>query len=242
MASTSEVGHAKNVGNFQSLKAFAKGYGVQYNPSKAILTLVNLNASYDRAKDAMGAVTTANTANNTAVNNRADEFKDVPQLVTRLLNALDSSDASMRTVDDARGFVKKIRGTRAPKKAEEKAGEQQPVTISNSQKSFDNMIEHFNGIKTVLESEPSYAPNEADLQITAVEDKLTKLEKSNNAVATSEEGLSNSRLNRNKVLYSNPDSITELAAEVKKYVKSVFGATSPEFKQVSGLAFRVFKK
>jgi hypothetical protein len=34
MASTSEVGHAKNVANFQDLIEFVTGYGVTFNPSK----------------------------------------------------------------------------------------------------------------------------------------------------------------------------------------------------------------
>lgn len=34
MASTSEVGHAKNVANFQDLIAFVDGYGATYNPTK----------------------------------------------------------------------------------------------------------------------------------------------------------------------------------------------------------------
>jgi hypothetical protein len=32
--------------------------------------------------------------------------------------------------------------------------------------------------------------------------------------------------------------LVDLAFEVKKYVKSLFGATSPQFKQVSGLQFK----
>ena len=39
MASTSEVGHAKNVANFQDLIEFVTGYGATYNPSKSSLKL-----------------------------------------------------------------------------------------------------------------------------------------------------------------------------------------------------------
>ncbi len=34
MVSTSEIGHAKNVANFQDLREFVTGYGATYNPSK----------------------------------------------------------------------------------------------------------------------------------------------------------------------------------------------------------------
>ena len=44
MASTSEVGHAKNVANFQDLIEFVTGYGATYNPSKNSLKLPQLVA------------------------------------------------------------------------------------------------------------------------------------------------------------------------------------------------------
>ena len=44
MASTSEVGHAKNVANFQDLIEFVTAYGATYNPSKNSLKLPQLIA------------------------------------------------------------------------------------------------------------------------------------------------------------------------------------------------------
>ena len=43
MASQSEVGHAKNVANFQDLIAYCTAYGTTYNPSKSALQLGSLN-------------------------------------------------------------------------------------------------------------------------------------------------------------------------------------------------------
>ena len=50
--------------------------------------------------------------------------------------------------------------------------------------------------------------------------------------------LSNSRIARNDVLYTDDTGICDVAALVKKYVKSVYGATSPQYAQVSGLEFK----
>lgn len=44
MASTSEIGHAKNVANFQDLIEFVTAYGATYNPSKNSLKLPQLIA------------------------------------------------------------------------------------------------------------------------------------------------------------------------------------------------------
>lgn len=49
--------------------------------------------------------------------------------------------------------------------------------------------------------------------------------------------LSNARISRNKTFYDAETGLVKLSGDVKKYVKSVYGAISPEFKQVSGLSF-----
>ena len=52
---------------------------------------------------------------------------------------------------------------------------------------------------------------------------------------------SNSRIQRDTILYNPLTGLVQTALEVKKYVKSVFGATSPQYKQVSSLVFNVIK-
>lgn len=42
---------------------------------------------------------------------------------------------------------------------------------------------------------------------------------------------------RNVLLYKEITGITDVANAVKVYIKSVFGATSPQYKQVSSLKF-----
>ncbi|MBV2166746.1 MAG: hypothetical protein KUL76_09475, partial [Kaistella sp.] len=63
----------------------------------------------------------------------------------------------------------------------------------------------------------------------------------NTAVATAYASISNARIARNKILYTDPTSLVEKASEVKKYIKSVFGANSPEFAQIKGLQFKMVK-
>jgi hypothetical protein len=49
--------------------------------------------------------------------------------------------------------------------------------------------------------------------------------------------LSNARIDRNKILYDETTGLVTVAGDVKSYVKSVFGGTSPQYKQVSKLKF-----
>ncbi len=239
MASTSEVGHAKNVANFYDLISFAQGYGATYNPSKNSLKLPQLNSLYTQANADLNGVTSKNTGYNNAVNDRIEAFDGLRSLSTRLVNALETTDASKEKVDDAKGFNRKMQGQRATKK-EQPVDPNQPApkTISSSQQSYDQMIQHFEGMISVLESEPSYTPNESDLKVTALQSKLQDLKDNNNKVADAYTAVSNARIERNKTLYTDDSGLVDTAGEVKKYVKSVFGATSPEFGQIKGIKFK----
>lgn len=240
--SVSETGHAKNVANFFTLQAFVLGYGVKYNPSKTVLEHPNLLLIHTAAKQAVNNVATALAPYETAINTRADEFKNVPEYATQLINALESSYTSERTIEDGKAFLRKIRGQRASKKKEPESGEPKPVTHSSSQTSYDQTIQHMEGIASLLKNETSYAPNEIELRINAVEAKIQRLNASNDAVATVEPAISNARLQRNNILYNNPDALVTVAQGVKTYVKSVFKASSPEYKQISGISFKIIQK
>lgn len=238
MTSTSETGHAKNVANFYDLISFANGYGTMYNPSKSSLTVAQLTAKHAQADAALQGVITQNAAFNMAVNKRMQAFEDLRPLSTRLINALASTDATKEHIADAKGLNRKMQGQRASKKEQPvNPSEPAPKTISARQLSYDQMIQHFDGMISVLEAEPSYTPNETDLQIKTLKAKLVSLKDSNEKVADAYTAVSNARLNRNKDLYNQESGLLNIAAEVKAYIKSVFGARSQEFAQVKGLSF-----
>ena len=239
MASTSETGHAKNVANFQDLIAFVTGYGATYNPSKNALKLPQLNALLTTSQTKLADVITKNTAYNNSVNDRMLAFDGLKALSTRLVNALETTDAPKEKVSDAKGFNRKLQGKRASTPATPTdPNTPAPATISASQQSYDQQIQHFAGLISVLESETGYTPNETELQIATLTAKQADLVAKNNAVSIAYTGISNSRINRNKTLYDDTAGLVSVAIEVKKYIKSVFGASSPEFAQVKGIEFK----
>jgi hypothetical protein len=238
MASTSEVGHAKNVANFQDLIEFVTGYGATYNPSKNSLKLPQLVALKTTAETKLNDVITKNTTYNNKVNERMLAFSNLKTLATRLVNALQTTDASDETIKDAKGFNRKIQGKRAAAtQTPTDTNAPAPNTISTNQQSYDQLIQHFSGLKSVLEAEATYTPNETELQVATLTTKIADLNTKNTAVATAYTNISNSRIARNETLYTSENSIYETAGEVKKYVKSVFGASSPQYNQVSGIKF-----
>lgn len=110
MASTSEVGHAKNIANFQDLIPFVTGYGATYAPTKTALTLSELNALYTTAQQNLAHVIDKNTNYNKIVNNRISAFSTLKPLATRVVNALDATDADSQTMADAKAFNRKLQG------------------------------------------------------------------------------------------------------------------------------------
>jgi hypothetical protein len=227
MASTSETGHAKNVANFQNLIAFVTGYGATYNPSKNALKLPQLIALKAEADSKLADVVSKNTAYNNKVNERQTAFSGLKSLSTRLVNALQTTDATDQIIKDAKGFNKKMQGQRASASATTPTDPNTPAptTISTSQQSYTQQIQHLAGLISVLESATLVA-------------KQNELTTKNNEVATSYANISNSRIARNTTLYSTEGSIFDVASEVKKYIKSIYGASSPEFAQVKGIEFK----
>lgn len=244
MPSTSETGHAKNVANFQDLISFCAG-NASYNPSSVPLTLASLNAKLTAARAALATLTAEQTGFNNAVNNRKIAFEGLKQLSTRVINAFDASGADAEAVKDARTINRKLQGARAAKitkpAADETPGATPPPdnSISVAQLSYDQQIEHLSRFIALLDSSAAYMPNETDLTVAALQSKLANLQGANTAVIDAYTLYSNKRIARNETLYNPVTGLVATAINVKKYVKSVFGATSPQYKQVSGLQFRV---
>jgi hypothetical protein len=236
--SVSESGHAKNVANLQSLIAFVTAYGASYNPSKNALKLPQLTALATASQASLGDVVTKSTAFNNKTNERAEAFSNLKPLSTRVVNALQITDATAKKVEDAKGFNQKLQGSKSRKiETLTDPNAEAPKTISTSQQSFDQQIQHFAGLISVLQSETSYAPNETELKVAALTAKQTDLTAKNNAVATAYTAVSNSRIARNTLFYKEETGLLDIVADVKKYIKSIYGATSPQFAQVKGLKF-----
>jgi len=244
MAKISETGHAKNVANFSTLITVVKGFKTTYNPSKQSITLAALNTLKTGADTAMAKVNTMQGAYSTAIAAREKAFEPLSKLSTRIINSLRSTDAPKQVIKSAEAFVRKLQGQRAtPKKTEEElaALETEGSTVkqvSSSQMGFDNRINNFDGLIQLLITITEYAPNEEDLKTATLTTWLQSLQATNAAAGEAENNLDNARIARNKVLYQPATGLIDVAAAVKLYVKSLFGASSAQYKQVTALSFK----
>ncbi|MGE0637112.1 MAG: hypothetical protein AB7P01_11770 [Bacteroidia bacterium] len=261
MASTSETGHPINVANFEDLTSRCIGYGIRYQPTKAALQIPSLQALRLTAQGNLIAVNSAIVILINSINARQIAFDPIKPLATRMVNALDATDASDELVKDAQTLNRKIQGKRKgetkppttptdpvppvppvpPTGTDPAPVPPTPEQISVSQQSYDSLLENFNKLILLVASEPSYTPNEPDLQVASLNALALTLTAQNTAVIDATTALSNARIARNHTLYDEKTGLYDIAQEVKKYVKSVFGATSEEYKQIRKIKFTDYK-
>jgi hypothetical protein len=239
--STYETGHARNIQNFETLISFVTAYGATYNPANTAIELTALGTKLTAAKTAMAGVAATLSASKLAINDREETFASLRKLSTRIVNAYDAGGATPADVADARTINRKIAGTRKkpiPETDPDAPSGDTPNYNSASQQSFTQLVAHFDDLLKLVTDSGTYSPNETDLDIVQLSAYSANLKSANTAVINAYTPLSNARIARDSAMYGDGTGIVELAASVKKYVKSVYGAGSPEFKQISGLAFR----
>ena len=251
MAAIHESGHAKNVASYEQLISYCVGYGTTYNPSKNALKVASMNAQLANAVTSLTTEKTKHNAYSAAVDAREILFEPLSKLITRIMNALKSSEVTEQIVTDAKTIARKVTGKRATPKSKKAldafiesthegaklAETEEHKEISASQMSYDNRLDNLSKLVNLLSSETGYAPNETELKVTTLNTMLTTMKAKNTAVINAITALSNARIERNKILYKDGTGVYDVAQDVKAYIKSVFGATSPEYKQVSKLKF-----
>ena len=239
MASTSETGHSKNVSNFETMISYCTGYGVTYNPSNSDILLSELVTLYTDSKASVKLVKTTETPFNDVEGQRKLIFKPLKPLSTKVLGAIRSSGAPSTVIADAETINRKIQGKRADNSVVETPTEEAPKDkISVSQQSYDMQIDHLEKLIELVDVEPKYNPNEIPLQIATLTNYKTQLETINTAVKNSYTPYSNAMIARDKKLYDPATGLVARAQLVKNYVKSIFGASSPEYKQINKLRFK----
>ena len=243
MASNSETKKKKNVTNLESLITSATALGTSYNPSKDSIKLLNLQTLLSTSKEALSALNTAESTYANAVDARELEFEPLGKLITKVNNSLKASDSTTQTDESAKTIIRKLQGKRASAKLTDEEikalqAEGKEVTqISVSQMGYDSRLENFDKLISLLLTVPQYNPNEEELKTDSLKALHTKLKTKNTDVVTAAIQLDNARNNRNEILYKPLTGLVDLASDSKMYIKSVFGASSPQFKQVSKLTF-----
>jgi hypothetical protein len=230
------------------LISFCTGYGATYNPSRDALKVAKLQTLLTAAKAAIADCKTNETAFDNATDARKESFATLKALGTRIVNALSVSGVADSVVEGARTINRKLQGQRANGSATAEPvatggtastpTTPAPATASSSQQSYDNLVEHFNGLIELVSSHAEYNPNETELKVAALQTYLAELRTANTSVLNANTAWSNSRISRDNTLYADTTGLVDIALDVKAYVKSVFNSTSPQYGQISGIEFK----
>ena len=181
-----------------------------------------------------------------AKNARADAFDLLDKVSTRIGNAFKAVVANEVAREHVRSLVLLIHSGRVNSKKSppsESDSNAEPVKENASHKSgLDKQLENFYKLIQYLASFPAYKPNEADLTVAGLTAFYNELTVKNDLVTDIQIQLNKARAVRQNVLDLPETGLVHLAKATKSYVSSVFGSRSPEYKQISHLKFRVYKR
>jgi hypothetical protein len=247
MSKVNESGHAKNVANFEESINSIVAFGTRYVPSRESIMLLALQKILTDAKKSIADYNVFLSPYKIAVAERETAFQPLSKLTTRLLNSLKATDTTVQMDETAQTLARKIKGERASAiravttPAEGDTNVPDTKQISASQTSFDNRIDNFDKLIIHLENIPQYKPNEDELKPAALRVYYNDLVDKNKNAKLADVALSNARIARDKVLYEPLTGLTDVAFDTKVYIKSAFGAISPEYKQVAGIDFKTVR-
>jgi len=236
-------GHEQNVTNFNTEISCILTFGPQYNPSVTALTLPELSRLYQQGVDVNKTSKNNEIALDNATAARANKFEGFDDKVTRIINAVRICGTTPQVIDQAESIVRELRAKRAGSKltdeelAAEKAKGNTVRQVTLHKGTFDRKVVNFEKLIQLLITIPSYRPNEQDLSVNALNSSLTEYKALNDAVVTAQAAFEASDIVRRALLYTEGSGLIDVALAAKQYVKSVFGAASPQYKQISNIPF-----
>ena len=240
MSSQSEVGHAKNVANLQKLTEQVTVYTL-YNPPVESLTIPSLQTLYTTSSTKLTEVEEKRHANKNAITLRQSAFENLKPTSTKIINHLDILGLLQGTLDQAKSLNRLIQGGQKKTTTPPEEGKETPKTVSTSRQSYTQQAENFGILLQLLSTIPTYAPNEDDLKLANLNTYKDSLVSSTQSVDQTEAELNLKIIERDQLLYADGTGLYSIAQNVKKYVKSLYGATSPEYTNVSSIEFTTRK-
>ncbi len=226
--------------NFSGLIDVVKKFGTAYNPSNPNLSLATLEDFLSQSRMAIKKVSDAETDYLNATTRRLNLFKDQNQMLSRILDMLQSQGVDKSLYHDLYLVVKKIKGYNKRQSAPAETGESKPSKHIGAYLTLEKRAEDFLQFIEFLEMIPNYKPNQSELEIAALKAYQLKLEQINDEVNALENTLTYARHKRDVLFYNEENGIIVLGRQVKANIRGTFGRTSSEHHQV--IPFKFFSK
>lgn len=230
-----------NLQAFQTALAHCAGLGAGWQPTNPLLDLGDMNTAYAAGHGSVDDFIAQLIPWKVKVNEREATFEGTGKLATRVQAFVASCGASDQNIDDMKGFVRLIHGGRAKKLKIDDPNTPVDESAHNSvsQRGYSDVVEHWNKIIALCNNLGGfYKPNENELKIATLDVMVAGMADKNQDVINAEVPKDNARDTKNVALYDGPTSLFERLRLIKGYLKAAFGATSNEYKQVSGLEIK----
>jgi hypothetical protein len=241
MASNSETGHAVNSSNFIEKVNVVKRYS-DYKPSNALIMIEALNPIRETLLSAVDLVSSTYNAFSTAVTNRSVGYDKMDKYIARIMGILKSSSVGAADMKIAESLVKKYRSVRVSEVPETPTSGTETKTISKSEQGYIKKLSHFREFIVLLKGVAKYAPNEADLKVTALETFATSVDNLNTDRNKKEGEWKGAIDARNKLLYEGETSAHALSSLMLAYAKGAFGTSSLIYKELMQYPVRTYKR
>lgn len=239
MSSKSENTQAQNISNFSQVIDIIKSFGPIYQPSNTTLLLKALIDQRNRILVIDQEFKDKRTIFNIAIDDQQLEYEGLAKLTTQILSAFKASGASAKSLETLQTFTRKIKGQRSAKiKPMGEGKNTEDNSISVAQLSYANRASNFATVISFLQAEPKYKPNEYVLSVAGLQEKLEELNSTYQAVSSVQAPFAAIRIRRIEALYHPETGLVNTVKLIKAYVKSLFGAQSAQYRQLTGIAFK----
>jgi len=233
MASTSEIGHAKNIANLNLLNTNIVALGSIYNPSNPKLEINNLQSIYTTAFDQQNIVNSSVAPYSIAVDNRELIFKPLGKKITKLRKAYKATEGvTQAQLEDFMTVARKIKGIRKI------TSETNTEDYSVSQLSYDQRTNNMDLLISLLQNTPNYSPNEEEYKVTSYQLLKTEMLKATQKVADTFVPLNNARSLRNDTMYISENNLVDIANKAKDYLYTILDSESAQYKAISKIKFK----
>jgi hypothetical protein len=225
------MSHVKNVEAFTRVVDFCTGFGGNYNPGRPTLQIDALATQLSHIQSAMDHVRIAKAEYDRHVVERKQAFDQIPKLLAGTLRRLEASGTKPEYLENARAHVHRFIGA-SPKTRSAIPSEQvesAPGPKGHLQLAYVSKADAFSKLVQSLKTEPLYQSREPLYTVEGLEAKVLELMLLNQAVADARKLWRMALIDRDKVLYSNEESMLQVARAVKKYVRGLYGHDSREY-------------
>lgn len=210
--------HIRNVEAFTELVNYCTGFGGAYNPGHANLQIEALQQQVGEVRACMEKVDTAKAKWDWISSERRHVYRELPKLAARVLRYLEASRASDELMADVRRYFRELIGKK-------RAGS----SLEVRQLAFTCKVDSFSKLVTTIQGLAHYQPNEADLQLQALEQHVEWLRELNHRVDLARQTYRQAIIQRDHLLYRDYYSLAKNLWAVKKYVRALFGWGSAQY-------------